>query len=237
MSTITEILNKKIKTLEEDVHWLDHYNCILQDKLAENSIVDYEEPPWKTGELDKCECSMCFPSIKSESCKCELCTGDYYSVCLFSPSSDVSSSDIFSSDISSSEISNDSINDDPKEKPLNTQFIANYIDLRLPCCDKCNKDCINCLSDINTYGYKKQKIINSISIRLNKIEKTHLKSEKIKICEEIFLLISEEDGLLLINNHDIFRDVVIQKLKELYYQDELMKAYRWYRLIFGTRIP
>ena len=233
MSTITEILKKKIKTLEEDVHWLDHYNCILQDKLAENSIVDYEEPPWKTGELDKCECSMCFPSIKSESCKCELCTGDYYSVCLFSPSSgvsssdisssdissldvsasdvsasDVSSSDVSSSDVSSSGVSNDSIDEFPEKEPLNIQFIENYIDLKLPitydCGDKCNTDCKNCLRDISINGYKKNKIINSITIRLNKIEKMYIKSEKIKICEEIFLLLSGEDGLLLINNHDIF---------------------------------
>ena len=250
MSTITETLKNKIKSLEEDVHWLDHYNCILQNKLAENNIVDYDEPPWKTGELDKCECSMCFPSINSESCKCELCTGDYYSVCLEVSSSDISSSDVSSSDISSSDIFssnvfNDSIDDNIddfiKQPPLNIEFIANYVDLESSttdeCGDKCNKDCKNCLSDISINGYRRNKIINSIKTRLNRIEKIDIRSKKIKICEEIFLLLSGKDGLLLINKHEIFREVVKEKLKELYYQDELMKAYRWYRLIFGTRIP
>ena len=212
----TNDLEKNIDSLKEDIDGLNHYNSLLIKKLEENNIYKWGKPNWIKGELEKCECSLCFPSIKDDICHCPLCTGEEYN----------------DSEDDSLIIDNDVKNyiSSYKEPLKNVDQVEN-------CGKYCLVDCKRCILDISEYGYKKTKLVNWIKNLISLVATAPERVDRIMYIKEIFKILCEEDGKMLIKSYKNLSDVVENKLIYFYRHEDLKEAYYWYRRIYGKRLP
>uniref|UniRef100_A0A6C0IWB6 Uncharacterized protein n=1 Tax=viral metagenome TaxID=1070528 RepID=A0A6C0IWB6_9ZZZZ len=217
---------------EERLHWEKHYKQNLLKNIIENDkrsiVFDYDH--FKDDDLEKniklyskqnnriisehniIDIDTIKPTWgKGELhlCECELCFPTY------------------KADICDCEACNGSLYD---EKIMLDSYIepCNYIN--------CAKDCIKCEADIYISGFRQGCVVNTIKILLFEVENEDNKEEKLKLCGEIFKLLSEEDGQWLLKTETNFRIVVKQKLKEFYLIEGEKVAYKWYRDVFKERL-
>ena len=87
------------------------------------------------------------------------------------------------------------------------------------------------------YGFPKRKIIYDMKCLLHAVEYAIGRENKINVAREIFAYLATTGGKKFIQTYNDFEKAVKQKLMELRYKESLREAQRWWRDIFGTRIP
>ena len=255
-----DILKDKIISMTEELHWNKNLNRLLILKLKENNIHNWDTPDWEinSGQLDKCECAECFPSLLNNNCECELCQGEVYNDNLevndLDNNNDINSSNCIEEYNDNSGITKDEqlsiVKESTNLETANTNSVSYnkkiYLELyscddtednRLHMCNEyCDNDCNNCKQDIIYFGFRKKKIIDFIKTRLDKVCTLEERNDKLKIVEEIFLELCKNDGKKLILYNIGFSLAVRKKLEEFYYKENIKKAYYWYRRIFNKRM-
>jgi hypothetical protein len=98
--------------------------------------------------------------------------------------------------------------------------------------------CLECQAQINKYRYNQKAFVLILKNLINKASKTKGRENKIEIVKRIFenVLLTDE-GKILLNNNQNFKQVVKEKLIYFYNEDKLFYSYNWYRRIFNERIP
>lgn len=91
--------------------------------------------------------------------------------------------------------------------------------------------------DRKLFGFPKRKIVSDVKCFLDSTQLAVGRENKINITRDMFAYLATTDGKKFIKTYDIFGNVVKKKLIEFRYKNELREAARWYRDIFGTRIP
>ena len=86
------------------------------------------------------------------------------------------------------------------------------------------------------YGFPKRKIIYDVKCLLHAVESAIGRENKINGARDMFTYLAK-DGKKFIQTYNGFEKAVKQKLMELRYKENLREAQRWWRDIFGTRIP
>ena len=91
--------------------------------------------------------------------------------------------------------------------------------------------------DRQMFGFPKRKIIYDIQYFIDVVARTVGRENKIHIARDLFSYLAMTDCKKFIQHHATFNNVVKEKLIEFRYKENLREAQRWWRDIFGTRIP
>lgn len=91
--------------------------------------------------------------------------------------------------------------------------------------------------DMEKYGFPKRKIIYDVKCLLHAVEYAIGRENKINGVRDMFTYLATTDGKKFIQAHNTFEKAVKKKLMEIRYKENLREAQRWWRDIFGTRIP
>ena len=93
------------------------------------------------------------------------------------------------------------------------------------------------LKDIEKYGFARGKIIYDVKCSLNSIEYAVGRENKINMIRDMFAYLATTDCKKFLQTYGSFCDAVKKKLLEFRYKENIREAQRWWRDIFGTRIP
>ncbi len=93
------------------------------------------------------------------------------------------------------------------------------------------------LVDRELYGFPRRKIVFDVKYLLYCAEIAIGRENKINRARDMFTYLATPDCKKFIQTYRIFRNGVKKKLLEFRYKEELREAQRWYRDIFGMRIP
>ena len=91
--------------------------------------------------------------------------------------------------------------------------------------------------DLESYGYRKTKIIHSIKQFLNVISECKSSTDKINNMRKMFCFCESNEFKRFLQCQDMFRKTVQMKLYHLRNKDNVREAATWYRRIFDERMP
>jgi len=93
------------------------------------------------------------------------------------------------------------------------------------------------LKDRETYGFPKEKIVYDITCFLNSIKRKVGRENKINGTRKMFAYLATPDCKKFLQTYNTFNNIVKNKLLEFRHKENIREAQRWWRDIFGTRIP
>ena len=91
--------------------------------------------------------------------------------------------------------------------------------------------------DIDQFGFKKEQIVSNIKEKLDKIESSSQRSERLEIITDLFKYMLDPEVRKFIGYFDVFKQVLKNKMIEIYSQEPSRFIYKSYRTIFSERIP
>lgn len=83
----------------------------------------------------------------------------------------------------------------------------------------------------------KKEIIIYVKEKLLECERALGRRNKMDMCIQLFEKLSEPAGIIFIQKHDRFSNVVKAKMIEFYYQEDFVEMGAFYKRIFGEEIP
>ena len=93
------------------------------------------------------------------------------------------------------------------------------------------------MNDKEIYGFPRRKIIYDIKRLLVYVQCAVGREDKINGARDMFAYLATTDSKKFIQTYKTFGNAVKNKLIEFRYRENLREAQRWWRDIFGTRIP
>ena len=93
------------------------------------------------------------------------------------------------------------------------------------------------LKDREMYGFPKEKIVYDVSCFLNSIKRVVGRENKINGTRKMFAYLATPDCKKFLQTYNTFNNIVKKKLLEFHHKENIREAQRWWRDIYGTRIP
>ena len=87
------------------------------------------------------------------------------------------------------------------------------------------------------YGYPRKEIIKTINSFLEKIQNVPFRNDKISEVRKLFTFIVKPKCIKFLQDNNRLQNVIRKKLYELYHDESLKEARKWYRMIFKERLP
>lgn len=91
--------------------------------------------------------------------------------------------------------------------------------------------------DREIFGFPRRKIIYDIKRFLHSTQYTVGRENKINVTRDMFTYLATTDCKKFIQTYNRFANAVKEKIVEFRYKENIREAQRWWRDIFGTRIP
>ena len=91
--------------------------------------------------------------------------------------------------------------------------------------------------EIKEVGYPKSEIVYILKNKITEFNKISIRKKQIDCCREIFNILCNNDCKKMIEDNKNLKKILKKKLIEFRYKENLREAQKWWRNIFGYRIP